>query len=287
MNKLDELWVPVKGFENIYEISNGGNVRSLIKSEIRYGKKLPCILNGSKYSEGIRYSLVKNETEFSIFGRDAVLTSFGYDYNNIESITFKDGNVYNHALNNLTLTYLKFQCENCASFNRQEKFVDICGGKYKVSDCGRVLSRFYQEDEKAKRLARFLKPKIDNYGYYYYNLYQQKKPITIKIHRLVAIHFLPNPQNLPSINHKDGNKLNNFCENLEWCTHQENIKHAVDMGLLNNRGEKSVLSKLKNNDAFYIRSIDKSQINIKQLCEQFKVSQNTIRRVLSHETYKY
>ena len=55
------------------------------------------------------------------------------------------------------------------------------------------------------------------------------------VHRLIAIAFLPNPTNFPEINHIDGAPLNNKLDNLEWCTHQQNMQHAWDTGLHTNR----------------------------------------------------
>lgn len=83
-----------------------------------------------------------------------------------------------------------------------------------------------------RRKGKVLKPHIRN-GYKavcLYN-YENKKQLTINIHRIVAKAFIPNPNNYPSVNHKDGNKLNNTVENLEWVSALQNTDHAVKTGL--------------------------------------------------------
>lgn len=71
----------------------------------------------------------------------------------------------------------------------------------------------------------------DSYGYKVVKLRNKNKVVTCKVHRLVALTFIPNPENKPQVNHKDGNKLNNNVDNLEWVTASENIKHAKSLGL--------------------------------------------------------
>ena len=66
-------------------------------------------------------------------------------------------------------------------------------------------------------------------GYYRIGLYNGKNKKYEFVHRIVAKTFIPNPENKPIINHKDGNKLNNNIDNLEWCTQQENVIHARDV----------------------------------------------------------
>lgn len=77
-----------------------------------------------------------------------------------------------------------------------------------------------------KRGIRVLKQGLSGNGYYTVALMKESEPRSHYIHRLVAEHFIPNPQNLPEVNHKDGNKLNNQIENLEWVTDSQNKKHS-------------------------------------------------------------
>lgn len=84
---------------------------------------------------------------------------------------------------------------------------------------------------------KIMKTHNDKDGYQQLRMTIKKgKAVTVKAHRLIAQTFLPNPENKPHINHKDGNKMNNAVSNLEWCTAKENNKHARKVGLLNDCG---------------------------------------------------
>jgi hypothetical protein len=91
--------------------------------------------------------------------------------------------------------------------------------KYEVSTLGRVRN--------LKR-GSFLKPDIDNDGYVrivLYDVNSARRRYTTKVHRIVALTFLENPEKLPIVNHKDGNKTNNSVNNLEWFSYSENNLH--------------------------------------------------------------
>ena len=105
-----------------------------------------------------------------------------------------------------------------------EEMADIQGyeGLYKIDRKGNVYR---------KNKNRMLKPAPTNWGYLTVDLHKNGKGKTHKVHRMVAMAFIPNPDNKALVNHKDGNKLNNSVENLEWCTYSENLKHAWDKGL--------------------------------------------------------
>lgn len=110
---------------------------------------------------------------------------------------------------------------------------DIPGyeGLYRVSRCGKIKrlavvenANAYQSLKKERILAC---NSITNY-YRQVNLRKEAKYKAFMVHRLVAIAFIPNPENKPLVNHKDRDKTNNHVDNLEWCTQQENIQHWVD-----------------------------------------------------------
>lgn len=111
----------------------------------------------------------------------------------------------------------------------QEIWKDIPGyeGKYQISNLGNVLSLHFKRSSTNSQL---LKPRIDHNGYSRVYLRKPGERKVFFIHRLVAIAFIPNPQNKPFVNHINSNRSDNRAENLEWCTQQENIKHGYLYG---------------------------------------------------------
>lgn len=87
----------------------------------------------------------------------------------------------------------------------------------------------------------------DQHGYFVINLRNKCGRKTKKIHRLIAQAFIPNPHNLPVINHKNGVKKDNSLENLEWTTQPDNLRHAVQTGLMDNSGERGWSNKYTEN----------------------------------------
>lgn len=89
------------------------------------------------------------------------------------------------------------------------------------------------------RKEKLLKPIIQNNGYFTVTLYKNKKDTIYYIHKLVAQAFIPNPDNLPCVNHKDENKTNNNVDNLEWCSYNYNNNYgtrneAISKAMTNN-----------------------------------------------------
>ena len=100
-------------------------------------------------------------------------------------------------------------------------------GIYEVSNLGRVRSLDRIKSNGARMMGRVLLQDCSNRGYMSVELNVDKKNKRCSIHRLVAMAFIPNPNNLPEVNHKDENKLNNNVCNLEWCTPSYNSNYGT------------------------------------------------------------
>lgn len=98
---------------------------------------------------------------------------------------------------------------------------------YMISSYGYVISTNYRMTGQSHKL----KDRIDENGYHSVYMYHNGKRVSFKIHRLVAMYFIPNPNNKPEVNHIDGDKSHNEIWNLEWATRTENMQHAVRTGL--------------------------------------------------------
>ena len=119
---------------------------------------------------------------------------------------------------------------------------------YAISNLGNI---------KNVKTGRVLKLCLNPRGYYSYTFYKKGIRKTFRIHRLVALYFIDNPNNLPYVNHIDGNKTNNRVENLEWCTAKQNDEHARRTGL--KVQEKPVLAEnIENGERIAFKSVSEA-----------------------------
>lgn len=140
---------------------------------------------------------------------------------------------------------------------------------YEIWEDGTIFS-FYK--------MRKLKP-FRLHLYWGVGLHRKKKKASTYIHRLLAQHFIPNPNNLPEVNHLDGEKLNNRLENLEWVSHLKNMEHAATHGLMASEF-KLPHTKLANWEVSCIKrlTID-SDLSGQELAQLFKISRPTISEI--------
>lgn len=145
-------------------------------------------------------------------------------------------------------------------------------GKYTIFSNGAVQ----RNPSKFRRETMFLKPKKDNY--FRVTFWNKAGHKTFSIHRLVAIYFIPNPNNLPWVNHIDGNTYNNDISNLEWCTPTENEIHSIKVLGVNR-------NTVKQRESAILAGKSRRKLTMEQANEIRKAASSTTRRLLS-ESYK-
>ena len=156
------------------------------------------------------------------------------------------------------------------------------GDFYEVSNYGEIRN---------SKTHKIRLKNINHNGYYVVNcsLGSRKSKIVFRVHKAVAETFIENPDKLPVVNHKDGNKTNNQVCNLEWCTYSDNSKHAYDNNLTTIKyGEENNSSKLNDDIVKYIRDnyipYDR-EFGTRGLSRKFNVNHSTIMSVLKYETW--
>jgi len=141
--------------------------------------------------------------------------------------------------------------------------------------------RFYSQGRN-----KFMKLKSGKIGYKTINirLKGHSNYKTLYIHRLLAKAFIENPHGYKVVNHKNGIKHDNRLSNLEWCTQSQNYYHAIDVGLMNNRGQNHGNAKWSDADISDIRNLFKTkQKSKKELCHEYNMSQPYLHRILNNK----
>ena len=152
-------------------------------------------------------------------------------------------------------------------------------GLYSITRDGRVFGH---------KFNKFLSKKPLSVGYPIVRLCKNGSYTTIKIHRLVAGAYVPNPQNKACVNHINGIKTDNHVDNLEWSTYSENIQHAFETGLnVAARGEAVANSKLTEPQVLEIKDLLAQGIYHKEIAKMFNVGTTTITDINLEKTWRH
>ena len=232
---VSETWRPCD-INPKYEISTIGNVRNknsgfVLKHQEQGGRRVVSLMNGDG----------KKATIYRVV--DLMAGAFFGGFDASKYACFANGNESDYSVENLRfLSNDEIQMETQPL--NGEVWRDVVGfeGHYKVSNKGRVLSlkrTVLRNPKKPNGCPRTYKETLlplilNDKGYYKVNLCKDGGHIQREVQRLVAMAFLPNPNNYPCVNHIDCDKRNNRVENLEWCTYKMNSEHAARNGRYDN-----------------------------------------------------
>lgn len=175
-----------------------------------------------------------------------------------------------------------------------EIWKDVVGyeGLYQVSNLGRVKS-LARTVIRSNGVPLYCKEKVLKTakisGYPLVDLRKKGNRKVIQVHRLICLAFLPNPENKPQVNHKNGVKTDNRLENLEWATRSENSKHAFLIGLNKPnmlKGEKIGTSKLTEKQVIQIKHGNKG-LTRKQISAKYGIDPTTVSKIILGKSWKH
>lgn len=157
-------------------------------------------------------------------------------------------------------------------------------GLYEASSMGRIRSLDRLVTGKNGVTKRFsgrvmvLVPM--NTGYVTVALSKGGRPVRYLVHRLVALTFIPNPDGLEEVNHKDGVKHHNALSNLEWMSRVRNIRHAMGVGLIQGLGESNPAAKLDDNSVLRVKELLRLGLHPNEIAPLFNVQPSTVFDIL-------
>lgn len=143
----------------------------------------------------------------------------------------------------------------------------IEGFNYLITDEGQVVSQYV----KGKSICRW----VDNVGYLQVKLKKEGKWYYRRVHRLVAEAFVPNPDNLPQVNHINGDKRDCSYTNLEWMTNKSNTQHGYDNDLYHSKKRCIKIEVYDKHDNYIIE-----YKSIRETADQLNINRKTLSRIL-------
>ena len=160
------------------------------------------------------------------------------------------------------------------------KIVNLYGVEYKITDKGEVYS---------VKKGNLISQRHDSCGYSSFTAGLTHCRKRVRTHLLVARLFVPNPNNLPEVDHLDGNRSNPSADNLEWVTHLENVRRSVRNGTHYNGfiGTGNPKAKLNEDKVRYIRKLySEDKLTQQEISKKLNIPWSTIHNIVTYQTWK-
>ena len=255
----NEYFIPLKGFEKTYQISNFGRMYS------NYSKKLMACERKDYYTLSINHS--KNK-RFHIY--DLMYLNF-----TTEIVDF----------------YKKFINKEKIDDLEKEIWKPVKGyeGIYEVSNFSRVKALIRKTRTWQIHKESIASVNSKTRGYVKFGGHKNNIKEHLLMHRVIAEAWIPNPNNFPDVNHINAIRDDNRIENLEWVTHSMNMKHAYKIGNKNQKGEKNNSAKINqtiaNNIRIYYNAFP--HLSQKEVGKVFGLSREHIKDIINYKTWNY
>lgn len=147
------------------------------------------------------------------------------------------------------------------------------------------IYRYWKTDGNRRLMRKIVFSTHKKTGRIYFTLTFEGVTKSVLVNRVIGIAFLPNPENHPEVNHKNGNKADNSVENLEWAGRSEQEKHAHRTGLKASRGSSNANAKLTAQDVLRIR--EAPEANLAEIAMSLNVSRKTINDIRARKTWRH